>query len=58
MLETIIVVGVVGAAAVAAGRSLYKTINGKNDGCNCTGNCLDCASKGFEEMDQKRDARK
>ncbi len=35
MIETIIVGVIVGAVLVFAGRSFYRTMTGKNDGCGC-----------------------
>ena len=58
MLEIIIVVGIVVIAAVMAGRSFYRTMAGKNDGCGCAGNCLSCARKDFGETYQGQDADK
>ncbi|MDR1726932.1 MAG: FeoB-associated Cys-rich membrane protein [Acidobacteriota bacterium] len=37
MFETIVVCAIVGIVAVLAGRSLYKTLTGKNDACCCGG---------------------
>ena len=56
MSETIIAVGIVAAAAVLAGRSLYRTVAGKNEGCGCAGNCLGCGRKVFAKTDQSQDA--
>jgi len=58
MLDTIIVVIIVSIVAFIAGRSFYRTMTGKNDGCGCGGNCHSCAFKDFAEMDQGQDARK
>ena len=58
MLETIIVVGIVAVVALMAGRSFYRTITGKNEGCGCTGNCLSCGCKDIAETDQGRDVGK
>ena len=58
MFESIIVVGIVAVVAVMAGRSFYRTITGKNEGCGCTGNCLSCARKDFAETHQGRDTVK
>jgi hypothetical protein len=50
-METIIVIGIVTIVAVIAGRSFYRTMTGKNNGCGCVGACrgCDCAdvTKGF-----------
>jgi hypothetical protein len=35
MPETIVVGIIVGAVLVFAGRSFYRTLTGKNDGCGC-----------------------
>jgi len=61
MLENIIVIGIVGVAAAMAGRSLYKTMTGKNEGggCSgCAGNCHSCTNRYLEEMDQKQNTKK
>jgi hypothetical protein len=58
MLEGIIVVGIVAVVAAMTGRSFYRTITGKNDGGECSGNCHGCAWKDFAEMDQGRDGKK
>ncbi|MBW1925057.1 MAG: FeoB-associated Cys-rich membrane protein [Deltaproteobacteria bacterium] len=58
MLEGIIVVGVVAVVAAMTGRSFYRTMAGKNDGCGCAGNCQGCACRDFAEMDQGRDTKK
>ncbi len=58
MLETIIVVGIVAIVAVIAGRSFYRTMTGKNDGCGCVGNCHSCISKDFAKIDQGQEADK
>lgn len=39
MGETIIVVLIVAAVAVMAGRFLYRTLTGKSEGCGCRGGC-------------------
>ena len=58
MLETLIVVGIVIIVAVMAGRSLYRTITGKNSGCGCAGNCDGRACKDFAKAGQEQDFRK
>ena len=35
MIETIIVCVIVGAVLILAGRSFYRTLTGKSDGCGC-----------------------
>ena len=40
MVENLIVGVLVGGALVLAGRSLYRTLAGKNDGCGCGNSCL------------------
>ena len=52
MLETIIVVGIVVIVAVMAGRSFYRTMAGKNDGCGCAGGCQGCACKDSMDLDR------
>ena len=39
MIETIIAVGIVAVFAFLAGRSLYRTVTGKSEGCGCSGGC-------------------
>ena len=56
MLEIIIVVGIVAIVAVMAVRSFYRTMTGKNDGCDCAGNCLSCAYNDFAATGQGQDA--
>ncbi len=51
MIETVIVFGIVVIVAVLAGRSFYRTMTGKNDGCGCAGDCQGCAGKDFTETD-------
>ena len=50
-METIIVVGIVAIVVAMAGRSLYRTMTGKNDGCGCISACRGCdctdVTKGF-----------
>jgi len=58
MLETIIVIGIVSAVAVMAGKSFYRTITGKSDSCGCAGNCQGCACRNFVEMNQGQDIQK
>ncbi|MBI5725170.1 MAG: FeoB-associated Cys-rich membrane protein [Planctomycetes bacterium] len=35
MLETIVVIVIVGTVLLFAARSFYRTLTGKNDGCGC-----------------------
>jgi len=56
MLETVIIFGIVVIVAVLAGRSFYRTMTGKNDGCRCGGNCHSCTCKDFPEAHQGQDA--
>jgi hypothetical protein len=58
MVEIIIVAGIVAIVAVMAGRSFYRTMTGKSDGCGCNGNCRTCACKDFPKTDQGQDADK
>lgn len=39
MLENIILWLIIGAAAVFAGRNLYRIFSGKSKGCSCEGGC-------------------
>lgn len=55
MLEIVIVIAIVAIVAFMTGRSLYRTMKGKNGGCGCSGNCLSCACKDFEKIDQGQD---
>jgi hypothetical protein len=45
MLDTIVVVAIIAAVAVMAGRSFFRTMNGKNKGGGCSGGCHSCARK-------------
>ncbi|MBN2467676.1 MAG: FeoB-associated Cys-rich membrane protein [Deltaproteobacteria bacterium] len=56
MLETVIVFAIVVIVAVMGGRSFYRTMTGKNDGCGCSGNCHSCACKDFTKIDQGQGA--
>jgi hypothetical protein len=58
MIETIIVVGIVVIVAVMAGRSFYRTMTGKNDGCGCAGDCQGCAGKDLIVPDHKSNNHK
>lgn len=58
MLENIIVVVIVATVALMVGRSFYRTMPGKNDGCGCGVNCRGCAYKDFPGAYQGRDAGK
>ncbi len=58
MLEIIIVVVIVAIVAVMAGRSFYRTMTGKNDGCGCASSCASCACKDFAETHQGQDCDK
>ncbi len=35
MMENVIVCALVGAALIFAGRSFYRSLTGRNDGCGC-----------------------
>ena len=39
MAETIAVYAIVGAFLILSGRSLYRTLTGKGDGCGCWEDC-------------------
>lgn len=39
MAETIAVYAIVGAFLILSGRSLYRTLTGKGDGCGCWEGC-------------------
>lgn len=58
MLEIIIVVVIVAVVALIAGRSFFRTMTGKNEGCGCGGNCHSCTCKDFPEAYQGQDADK
>jgi len=55
MFEILMVAGIVAIALFMMGRSFYRTITGKNDGCGCTGNCHNCSSNMFEITDKDKD---
>lgn len=55
MLEIIVVVGIVVVAAITVGRSFYRTITGRNSGCDYSCNCLNCAGKDFRKTRQGED---
>lgn len=38
-METILVIIIVSVVVLWACRSFYRTITGKNGGCNCAGSC-------------------
>ncbi len=44
-MELFIVIAIVGAAAVLAARSFYRTMAGRNKGCGCGTNCRNCVCK-------------
>ncbi|MDR0842964.1 MAG: hypothetical protein LBP68_06065 [Acidobacteriota bacterium] len=48
MVETIAVCVIVSGVAVLAGRSIYKTLTGKNDACACGGKSC-CQSGGCHQ---------
>lgn len=58
MLEIIIIIGIVVTVAVMAGRSFYRTMTGKNDGCGFAGNCHSCACKDLAHMHKEQDTEK
>jgi hypothetical protein len=58
MLEIIIVFGIVAIVAVIAGRSFYRTMTGKSDGCGCAGNCLGCTCKEVADTQKGQDIDK
>lgn len=45
MFETIVVGAIVAVVLVLAARSFHRTLTGKNDGCGCSGGCLNCPSR-------------
>lgn len=59
MVETLSVVGIVSVVVVLTGRSLYRTLTGKNDGCGgCNGACSGCGVKSLADMLGEQDSRK
>jgi hypothetical protein len=58
MIETIIAVGIVAVFAFLAGRSLYRTVTGKNEGCGCSGSCGSGACRDLAGIHQGRDGLK
>jgi hypothetical protein len=54
MFEVIIVIGIVAIVAFIAGRSFYRIITGKIDGCVCTGDCHGCAYKDLAKAQRDR----
>jgi hypothetical protein len=58
MLEIIIVVLIVAVAAIMAAKSFYRTLTGKNDGCECGNRCHSCTCKDFAETYRAQDADK
>ncbi len=56
MLEIIIVVVIVAIVAFMSGRSFYRTMTGKNEGCSCVDNCQGCSYKDSLETDKEQDA--
>ena len=45
MMDTILVILIVAIAVFFAGKTVYRTLTGKNDGCHCGGKCshsIDC----------------
>lgn len=39
MMETVIVIGIVGTAVVLIAKSIYRTTSGKKCGCTCGDSC-------------------
>lgn len=56
MLEYIIVIAIILTVAIITGRSLYRTLTGKNDGCGCAGPCPGCAIKDMTDPHRRQDA--
>ncbi len=56
-METIIVIGIVAIVAAIAGRSFYRTMTGKNDGCGCVGACrgCDCTDVTLKNINRNRE---
>ena len=55
MIETIIAVGIVVVVALLAGRSLYRTVTGKNEGCGCSGSCGSEIRRNLAGIHQERE---
>ncbi len=45
MLQTIVVVCIVAVAVFLVGRSLHRTLTGKEADGGCTGNCAKCPAR-------------
>lgn len=57
MVEIMIVIAIVAVVAVLAGRSFYRTMTGRNDGCGgCSGTCQECVcgDRMFTNTDKRR----
>ena len=58
MIETIIAVGIVVVVALLAGRSLYRTVTGKNEGCGCNGSCQTPSCRDLAGIHRERNGEK
>ena len=57
MVEIMIVIAIVAVVAVLAGRSFYRTMTGRNDGCGgCSGTCqgCGCGDRVFTSIEKKK----
>lgn len=58
MMEIIIVIAIVAVVAVLAGRSFYRTMTGRNDGCGgCSSACRgdSCADTVFNNIERNKE---
>jgi len=58
MAEVVIVFVIVAAAIVIVGKSFYRNMTYRNDGCGCGGNCHGCICEDFAKADPIKDADK
>ena len=58
MIEIIIAVGIVAVFAFLAGRSLYRTVTGKNEGCGCGGSCQTSSCRDLAGIHREQNGEK
>lgn len=58
MLESIIIIGIVGIALITSVRSIYKTLVVKTEGHSCSGNCFACPYKNSLKSEPTQKAAK
>jgi hypothetical protein len=49
MIEHFIVTAIIAGALFLVGRSLFKSLSGREKGCGCSGNCANCTCQDFPE---------